>query len=389
MRKYLFIIIALVLAGGLSAQTVKDLEKQRKQLERQLEQTDKMLKQTKKNETATINKLNLTNKEISTRAQLISTINTEIVALDIQLQSLSKEKVQLLEELDSLRNDYAHLIRQTHYLTIHNHPLLFVLSADNFKQMFRRIRYLQEFAAYRKAQVAAIEKKQSEIDDKNMELQANKDSKETVLKSRKREQTKLQSDQRKQHKMLQDLKKKEKELLAQQKKQQKKADELNKKIDQLIQKEVKKSSSKLTAEQKLVAGGFEKNKGKLPWPTEKGIITGEFGVHKHPTLPNIKVNNTGIYIQTTVGAMARTVYEGVVTAIFVADNKYVIIVQHGNYRTVYSNLSKVLVKQGDKVKTKQQLGQIYTDPQDDNKTEIFFQVRRDTDVLDPAVWLAD
>ncbi len=389
MKRIFYILLACFMAVlTVQGQTVKELERQRKQTLKQLEETSKMLKQTKKNETATVNKLNLLNKDIQTRKRLISTINTEIVALDLQMQELDKEKLHLQMDLDSLKNNYVHLIRQTHYMSMQNHPLLFILSAENFQQMLRRIRYLQEFAAYRKAQVKAIEKKQAAIDDKNLELQANRDSKTTVLKTRKREQENLARDERKQKQMLKKLQKKEKELLAQQKKQQKKANELNKKIDELIKKEIKKSPKTLTKEQKVVAGGFEKNKGKLPWPTEKGFINGQFGVHPHPTLAHITINNRGIYIQTTSGAVARSVYEGVVSAIFVSDGKNVVIVQHGNYRTVYSNLTTLYVKQGDKVQTKQKIGKIYTDPDDDNKTEIFFQVRKDTDVLDPAQWLA-
>ncbi len=389
MKRLLYILIAcLAVCGTLQAQkTVKQLEQERKQLEKDLAQTSKMLKQTKKNETATVNKINLLNKDIRTRKKLISGLSNEINALDNEMVQLGKEKTRLQYTLDSLKADYAELIRKTHYADMQNQPLLFVLSAKDFQQMYRRIRYMQEFAAYRKAQVAAIEQTQAEIDNKNQQLQANRASKQAVLKTRKREQDNLARDERKQQQMLKNLKKKEKELVAQQKKQQKKADALNKQIDKLIQDEIRKSQQKLTQEQKLVAGGFAKNKGRLPWPTEQGYISGHFGVHPHPTLPRVEVNNRGIYIQTTAGATARAVYEGVVSAIFVSDGKNVVIVQHGNYRTVYSNLTTLYVRQGDKVQTKQKIGKIYTNPDEDNKTEIFFQVRRDTDVLNPADWI--
>ncbi len=389
MKRLIYILIAyLAVCGTLQAQkTVKQLEQERKQLEQELAQTTKMLKQTKKNETATINKINLLSKDIKTRKRLISGLNNEISVLDVQMNQLQHEKGRLQIELDSLKADYAHLIRQTHYADMHNQPLLFIFSAKDFQQMYRRIRYMQEFAAYRKAQVAAIEQTQADIDIKNQELQVNRDSKQEALQTRKREQDKLARDERKQQQMLKGIKKKEKELIAQQKKQQKKADALNKQIDQLIQEEIRKSSKKMSQEQQLVAGGFEKNKGRLPWPTEQGYISGQFGVHPHPTLAHVTVNNRGVYIQTTAGANARAVYEGVVSAIFVSDGKNVIIVQHGNYRTVYSNLTTLYVRQGDKVQTKQKLGKIYTDPDEDNKTEIFFQVRRDTDILDPTLWL--
>ncbi|MBR1808858.1 MAG: peptidoglycan DD-metalloendopeptidase family protein [Paludibacteraceae bacterium] len=372
----------------LSAQSVKDLQKQRQQTLKQLEETNKMLRQTKTNETATLNKLTLLGKDISTRKQLISGINTEIRALDNEMSFLARQKDTLQRELELLKADYAELVRQTHYASMQQSPLLFLLSADNFRQLVRRLRYMQEFAQYRKQQVGMIENKQQEIEQKNTELQQNRRNRQDVLTVQKREQENLTRDERKQKKMLQELQKKEKDLLAQQKKQQKRANDLNKKIDELINKDVKRTANTLTKEEKLLAGGFEKNKGRLPWPTEKGFISGHFGVQQHPTLAHVTVNNRGVYIQTTSGTNARAVYEGEVSAIFVSDGQNVVIVRHGNYRTVYSNLTTLYVKTGDKLTAKQKIGKIYTDPDNDNRTELFFQVRKDTEVLDPALWLA-
>ena len=371
----------------LTAQNVKDLQKQRQQTQKQLEETNRMLKQTKSNETATLNKLSLLSKDISTRKQLISGINTEIRALDSEMSFLSRQKDTLQRELEDLKQDYANLIRQTHYASMQQSPLLFLLSAKDFNQLIRRVRYMQEFAGYRKQQVRCIENKQHEIERKNDQLKENRRDRQGALQLQKREQENLARDERKQKKMLQELQKKEKDLIAQQKKQQKKMNELNKKIDELINKDVKRTANTLTKEEKLLAGGFEKNKGRLPWPTEKGFISGQFGVQQHPTLAHVTVNNRGVYIQTTSGSNARAVYEGEVSAIFVNDGQNVVIVKHGNYRTVYSNLTTLYVKTGDKVVAKQKIGRIYTDPENDNQTELFFQVRKDTDVLDPSLWL--
>lgn len=388
MKRILYICLISLVPSILMGQSVQQLEKQRKQTLQQLEQTGKMLKETKRNETATLNKLNLLNKDIKTRKKLISNINSEIGALDREMRTLTARKGTLQHELDSLKADYASLIRQTHYAAMQNSPLLFLLSADDFRQMYRRLRYMQEFATYRKTQVKHIEDKQQEIDTQNSLLEANRKSKQSVLQVQKREQANLTRDERKQKQMLSELKKKEKTLLAQQKKHQQKANELNKKIDQLIQKDVKRTANTLTKEEKLLAGGFEKNKGRLPWPTEKGFVSGQFGVQPHPTLAHVTVNNRGVYIQTTAGATARSVYEGEVSAVFVSGGQNVVIVKHGNYRTVYSNLTTLYVKQGDKLQAKQKIGKIYTDPDNDNQTEIFFQIRKDTDVLNPTLWLA-
>lgn len=382
----LFLLIA-IFALPLSAQNVKELEKQRKQALEELEQTKKVLQQTKSSETATINKLNIISNDISTRKKLISGINTEISALDNEMAYLSRQKDTLVRELEALKADYAELVRKTHYASMQSSSLFFLLSANDFNQLFRRIRYLQEFTQYRKVQIKQIEDKQAQIDDKNNKLTENRQERQEALTEQKLQQEKLSADERKQKKMLEELKKKEKELLAKQKTQQKKADDLNKKIDDLINKEIKKTAKSLTKEEKLLAGGFEKNKGRLPWPTETGFISGKFGVQQHPTLTNVTVNNKGIYIQTTSGTNARAVFEGEVSAIFVSDGRNVVIIKHGNYRTVYSNLTTLYVKTGDKVTAKQKIGKIYTDPENDNTTELFFQVRKDTDVLDPAAWL--
>ena len=144
----------------------------------------------------------------------------------------------------------------------------------------------------------------------------------------------------------------------------------------------------MTKEQKLIAGGFEANKGRLPWPVEKGMISGHFGKQQHPVYSLVTIDNKGIYLQTTAGAKARAVYKGDVTSCFMIANTYAVIIQHGNYRTVYSNLSKLSVKQGDKVEPKQAIGTIFTDPEQDQKTELYFQIYKDRDILNPELWIA-
>jgi len=352
-----------------------------------LEQTDKMLRQTKKTETATVNKLNLLNNDIRTRKKLITTINSEISALDKEMGGLRKQRQSLQEELEACKRDYADLIRETHYADMQQSPLLFLLSAENFQQMLRRIQYMQQFAAYRKEQVKKIESLQTDIDIQNDLLAQRRDDRATALKTQKREQDKLKTDERKQKQMLQNLKKQEKNLLAKQKKQQQQVDALNRKIEEMVAKQVRTTTT-LTKEQKLIAGGFEANQGRLPWPVEKGYISGYFGKHQHPVHEHVTVDNKGIYLQTVQGADARAIYEGEVTWCAQMNGNYAVIIQHGNYRSVYSPLKKIYVKQGDKVKAKQSIGSIYTDSSEDNKTELYFQIYKDRSILNPSLWLA-
>ena len=370
-------------------QSVNDLKKQREKTLLELEKTGQMLSETKKSEKATLNKLNLLGKDIATRKRLITNINSEIDALNSEMDVLSGKRDSLQQNLEALKADYANLVRQTHYQDMMQSPLLFVLKAEDFNQAMRRIRYLQEFQRFRKEQVARIQNTQAEIDIQTELLESNRVEKEQTLSIQKRETENLARDERKQKTMLEQLKKKEKDLLAQQKKQQKKANDLNKRIEDIIkQQAAKQKGQKMTKEQQLIAGGFEKNKGRLPWPVEKGMVSGEFGVHPHPTLSQVTVNNKGIYIQTTRGAGVRAVYEGEVTSCFVMGGTNAVIIQHGNYRTVYTGLATINVKKGDKVKTKEVIGTVYTDPENDNKTEMFFQVWKDKDILNPSLWLA-
>ena len=370
----------------LAADEVKDLQREQEQIRRELAETEQLLKETKKNETATTNKLTLLNKNIKDRKRLINGINREIQAIDHDMLRLVARRGELQVEQNRLREDYAQLIRKTHYQQRMQSPLLFILSAKNFQQLMRRMRYLRQFARYRQRQVAAIEATQADIDAQNQSLAERKTERNAALKSQQKEQEQLTRDQRKQQKMLNELKKKEKNLAAKQKKQQKRINEINKKIEDVIRKQATKTT--LTKEQQLLAGGFEQNKGRLPWPVEKGFISGTCGVHQHPVYEHVTVNNKGIYLQTTAGSTARAVYEGEVSSCVVLGNTYAVIVQHGNYRTVYSNLSQLKVKQGDKVKAKQALGTIYSDPDDDNKTEVYFQIYKDRQLLDPTPWLA-
>lgn len=386
MKRIGIYILLCLLSLAASADTVKQLQQKQKQLQQEIEQTNKMLQQTKKDETSTLNKLQLLSKNISTQKQLIRTLGSEITALDDEMQLLGLLRDSLQEELERCKADYARLVRETHYTSMQQSPLLFILSADDFQQMVRRVRYMQEFAHYRQEQAAHIEQIQAEIDARNDALQTNRKDKEQALQSRKRQQESLARDEKKHKNMLNNLKKKEKDLTAQLKKKQKKAAELNKKIDDAIRKQTATKTT-LTKEQQLVAGGFEQNKGKLPWPVEKGYISGKFGKQQHPVYEHVVTDNKGIYIQTTAGMQARAIYKGEVTSCFLVGNTYAVIVQHGNYRSVYSNLSKLNVKQGDKIETKQTLGTIYSDPEQDNKTELYFQIYQDRNILNPASWI--
>ncbi len=403
MNRIVLLLCALIALGSnLNAQSVKELETQRKNTLKQLETTSKLLQETQKGEKASLNKLTILKRNIASRQTLINDINKEISAINADIDSINLLHSELQTELADLHLQYAKLVRETHYARTQNNTLLFLLSADNFQQLTRRIQYLQQFTAYKKQQAKQIQTLQARLQQQNEELQQYRRNKQDILNLQKREADKLTSDQKREQLMLAELKKKEKNLRAQQKKQQQKADELNNRITKLIEADIQKSKSKsgkqqqkidpktnLTKEEALIAGSFEKNKGRLPWPTERGFISGNFGIQQHPVLQHVTINNKGIYIQTPANTDARAVFEGEVTQCFsVSGSNYAVIIKHGNYRTMYANLTKLYVKEGDHVKAKQNIGRIYSDPDNDNKTELYFQVWKDISIENPSLWLA-
>jgi septal ring factor EnvC (AmiA/AmiB activator) len=407
MRKVLTILF-LLMAVAVSAQTIKELEEQRKNALERLETTSKVLSETKKTQQTSLNKLNIINKSISQRTSLINTINKEINALAREISKLNAETKKLERELEAYKKDYAHMVREAYINRGVYSKMLFLLSAESFDQSYRRLRYMQEFTAYRKHQIEKIEKTRQEIAKKTTQLTQHQQTQEAVKKQKNAEQQKLLVDKKKENTAYANLKRKEKTLQADLKKQQKIADDLNKKIEALIAEEVSKAEKKrkktgetssddtpgtgiyaLTKEEQLISGNFAANAGRLPWPVERGFISGKFGIQPHPTLKYVTTNNKGIYIQTTARTNARAVFEGIVTQRFsVPGSNNGVIIQHGQYRTVYANLTTIYVRVGEKVSAKQRIGQIYTDADNDNKTELFFQIWKERAILNPESWIA-
>lgn len=398
-----FVLLVSLLAMPIVAQTRQQLEAQKKKTLESLAQTNKLLDETQKSKKGSENKINLLKRSINERNALIKSLNGEISLLEQNIVQLEEERKQLEEKLAFQKADYARLVRETHARRNYFSPLLFILSSDNFSQAYRRFRYLQELSDYRKRQAAEILQLTGELEAKGLALQSDKADKGRVMSEKEREAKKLESDRQREKQMLTELQKKEADLKAKQKKQQKKADELNEKIQKLVAAEIKKEEERrrkeaakqgkpvyqMSKDEQLVAGNFEKNKGKLPLPVERGFISGHFGVQPHPVLPHVTTNNKGIYIQTPAGSTARAIFDGVVTKCFmVPGSNSSVIVKHGNYRTVYSNLTEIYVKEGDKVTTKQKLGKIFVDTENDNKTELYLMLYKDTEIQNPELWLA-
>jgi len=296
--------------------------------------------------------------------------------------------------------------------------LLFVLSSNSFNQAYKRIMYLRQYTEYRKRQADLIQWIRDLIQVKVTRLEQQRAEKETLLQSKKHEADQLNKEKKQQGQYLTTLQKKQKEFEKKLKEQQQIEAQLSNEIQKIVEEEVRKArerarelarerakevakqtgkpvikspettSYEMTPEEKLASGLFEQNKRRLPWPVERGVITDHFGVHEHPVLKNIQVKNNGIDISTAQGAKARAVFAGEVSRVFmVTGGNMAVIIRHGKYLTVYSNLINVQVKSGDKVSIKQTIGTIGTDS-DDEKTVVKFQIWKENEKLNPEDWIS-
>ena len=400
MKKVLGVLILVLLSSGvMMSQTVSELQARKKKALENLELTSSLIEKNSKSKTQSLTQLNLLNAEIKQRQSVINTLNAEIKGINKDLNKLRNETNKLQQQLDTLKKEYSVLMYHTYFKKSKYEELMFVLSAKDFAESFRRYRYIKQYSEYCQKKTEEINVAKAELNAKLKETEKVRAERLSVLNERKKENTKLQNEKNKQNKLIKDLKKKEKQLKAELKKQQKLANKLNEQIEKKIAEEAKKSSKPsssgsgktfaLTKEEKLLSGNFEKNQGRLPWPVLKGIVVGHFGIHPHPVLKHVTTNNKGIYIQCPKGTEARAVFEGEVTQVFtIAGSNKTVIIKHGIYRTVYSNLTKVNVKVGQKVKTKDNIGTIYSDPEDGDKTELYFQVWKDKNIHNPENWLS-
>lgn len=391
--KSVFVVLYILMLPfvALQAQTRKQLEQQKENTLKDLALTKKMLGETAHNKRGTLNKINLLNRSIKQSNQYVRLLNDEISMLNSNLKSLNKELGHLDSVYIYVKKEYADMCWASYKYNHYFSPIVFILSSENVNQAFRRYRYLKEFQDYRSQQMNDLEAVTASLEKQKEAIALNRQKKAEAVQQKAYESTRLKTQKSKQSKMYKELSRKEKSLKRKQRQQQKKADQLNKQIQKLIAEEIKKNAAKhpeLTKEEKLVSGNFAKNKGKLPKPVGNSYISSHFGMHAHPTLKHVKVNNKGSYYQAPKGSVATCIYDGVVTQCFaIPGGNNAVIVQHGTYRSVYSNLTTLYVKKGDKVKIHQKIGKIFVDTEDDNKTELYFMLYRDTKIQNPELWI--
>lgn len=436
--KYGWILLflwACLLASAQNSEKVKQLEKQRKEALAEIELTNQLLLETTQTARNSLNRLNLLSQKILARKKVVSVLNQEIGEIDKRMTQMRGEIDRLKKELGGKRTNYSKSVQSMYKRHSSEDKLLFILSAGSFTQSLRRIRYLREYADWQKRQAAEIIGKQQEIEAKQAELEKTRAEKQTLLGSREEETKQLQSEETNQKEEVQQLSKKQKELRAELTRKKRQADALNRQIEKQIAEEIARAEAEakaarekaererrareraaakgktmpdtdtapvreervadtkggyaMTKAEKRLSDDFAGNRGRLPYPVEgKHTIVASFGEQQHQELKYVRTSNSGIDIQTTPGAEARAVFNGVVTRVFVVPGyNNSIIVRHGNYLTVYSNLSEVYVKAGDQVTTRQPIGRIFVDSEAGNTTILHFQLWKEKTKLNPAPWL--
>lgn len=375
----------------------KKLEAQRKQLQIEIKQINTLLFSNKKERKTALTEVEDLAVKIDLRQRLIQVTNEEANRLTQQIYVNQRTINRQRKELQQLKADYAEMIRYAYTSRSGQNRLMFLFSSESFLQAYKRFQYLKQYAAFRKKQGESIAEKTQILQQLNTDLLAQKQKKETLVKENKRARLALKSEQTQQQELVNALRKKGRSLQGQIRKKQQQIAAFDKEIQRLIREAIaasnkaagkgKAAAFALTPEAKLIGQNFTANKGKLPWPVEKGVVVMGFGTQPHPVVKTTKIKSNGVTIATPGNATVRAVFQGKVLSIvsFKGSNPAV-LVQHGNYITSYSNLAEVFVKKGQQIQAKDIIGKVFTHPET-GKSELKFGVFQATTPVNPKGWV--
>jgi len=389
--RYAIILYIILFCSGriLYGQTKAELEEQRKKALEEISYVDDLLKNTAKEKSESLEELRIIGNKLNLRESVIRGLGEEIALLNERIE-LNRLALEMMEnDLVILKNDYSRAIINSYREKKINPEIIYVLSAKDFNQGYKRLKYLQQVTKFRRNESEIIAELMNQVKETKLRLE-NDLMKITDLRGREESQKGLlQNEKEKQQRMVNSLKKKEKQLKQDLEEKKKIAKRIESEIIRLIAEERKKSlKTELTPEEKLISDNFFENRGRLPWPVERGIITGHFGLHQHPVLKYVTVDNKGIEITSSGKTKARSIFKGEVAKVFAMPGaNMTIIVKHGKFFSVYVNVVNVKVKPGEKVETKQELGDVFINPGDDNNCILKFMIF-EQNYLDPEIWIA-
>lgn len=424
----LMAVVGAMALSTVSAQTVKSIKQQKAKTQREITETAKQIDKNKADTRRQLNQLNTITAEIGEQQRSIDALTKQLEEINAELQSVNDSIAANEAHLQEMRDEYGKAIRKIHSHSSSLDKLLFVFQSASFHQALRRMRYLREFSAWQKRQSAEIGEMQKRLEASRAHINALATTKSNNLKDQNLAKLTLEQKKRQQSDVVSKLKKEGKQLSSILAEKKKKAKALDEALDRLIEQERiaaekarqkaeeerrKKGESQSEGKQQdakpekkeetkpkttpktpekvdvALSGSFESNKGKLPFPvTGKYKIVSHFGVNKHPELKYVTTDNGGIDIETQPGAVAHAIYEGKVSAIFRQEGfNTVVMIRHGSYLTIYVNLSEIYVRTGEKVKMNQNIGKIYSDSEDGNRTILHFEIRKEKTKLNPEQWM--
>jgi len=400
-RQVIFVLFGLtILAQTANAQDQRqqNLENQRKLLQEEIKQINKLLFSNEKQKKSVLTEFEDLSLKIDVRGRLIRVTNEQANRLTQKIGVNQRIIGQQRKDLENLKKDYSEMIRKSYQSDSGQSRMMFLFSSESFLQAYKRSQYLNQYTSFRKKQGELIVEKTKTLQQLNTDLLAQKLKKEELVKENKTAQHQYKNEQSSQQQLIKALKKKERSFVSQIKKKQKKAAAINKEIQRLIREAIAASNKAagknlnakvftLTPEDQLISDNIIANKGKLPWPVEQGVVVQKFGKQPHPIVKTTMIQSNGVTIATPQSSEARAVFEGKVMSIigFKGSNPTVLI-QHGNYITTYSNLSEVYVIKGQKVKAKEKIGKVFTNPET-GKTELKFSVFKNSSPTNPKSWI--
>ncbi|GAB3713373.1 peptidoglycan DD-metalloendopeptidase family protein [Flavobacterium koreense] len=414
-KKLVTLFLVLLTSFAWSQQSQEELEQKKAKIQEEIREKERMLQEVRGKEKSVVKLLQIQKEKIGLKEKLINTTakQTKLLSNDMYINQLQINKLN--RELVVLKDDYAEMILKSYKSRSQQSRAMFMLSSENFLQAYKRLQYMKQYSSYRKMQGIEIKDKTDKLADYNLKLSGQKTEKEKLLAEQEKQRQDLEKEKQEQEKIANSLKKNKKQITAEIKKKQQEYRKIDAQIQKLIRDAIAEANKKaaaakakanpktttaaetkkietstkivLTPEGQLVSNNFKANKGRLPWPVEKGTITLGYGDQPHPVYKSLIIHNSGLEITTESGSNARAVFSGEVTKVIVISplNKAV-CVQHGDYFTIYQNLGSVNVSAGDKVSTKQVLGKVRTNAE--GKTVLKFMISQNTTYTNPSQWIS-
>jgi murein hydrolase activator len=392
MRISLSILLLSFSSVVLSQNSVDKLKQSREKTLKEIEYANQLLKETEGKTKQSLTEINLINHRLNKRKEVLIGLEVEVSILTDEISRNQNDLASIEREVAKIKKVYANMISNLYKNKITGFRTMYFVASENFNQLYRRIHTVKLYNNYLRKERLKLESLMGKLKEQATELEALRNNKDQMLNRTKQEALTIQKEISEKNRIVKQLKQRQKEIQDDIRKKEQTARKLENEIKKIVEEAKRKSSAgtkgTLTPEERIISGDFEKNSGKLPWPTQRGIVTGKYGEHPHPDYKNVMVRNDGVYISTSEGETARSVFKGVVSRVFqIPGENFSVIIRHGQYFSLYHNLVNVRVKAGQSINTKEVLGTVFTD-NSTRETVLYFQIWKDTQKSDPEIWLA-